>query len=78
MTYLSTLDDTQSELIGGGYRMPSSFDFTSIIAVSLNKVDQSATVTNKVISTPPTSWRGGGNLNAASIWTDLTQISTIG
>jgi hypothetical protein len=77
MTYLSTLDDTQSELIGGGYRMPSSFDFTSIIAVSLNKVEQTAYVTNTVMSTPP-SWRGGGNLNAASIWTDLTQISTIG
>jgi hypothetical protein len=78
MTYLSTLDDTQSELIGGGYRMPSSFDFTTIIGISLNTVNQTATVTNTVISTPPTSWRAGGNLNAASIWTDVAQLSSIG
>ena len=75
MTYLSMLDDSQSELIGGGL-----FDTTAILGISLTtlrqtyNVNQNNTVNNTVRSAPSFF---GAPLVAASITNSLSNISLI-
>ena len=88
MTYLSTLDDCQSELIGGGAAtlptlgsMPfGGGDTTTILGISLTSLKQTYNVTqsNKVtnyVATSPSFF--GAPLNAASIWNSVGNTSLI-
>jgi hypothetical protein len=78
MTYLSLLDDSQSEMIGGGWGLG---DTTSIIGISLTavtqtyNVDQFNSAVNTVVSQPSFF---GAPLVAASITNSLSNIALIG
>ena len=78
MTYLSMLDDTQSEMIGGGWGLG---DTTTIVGISLTSlrqtynVSQFNTATNNVVSAPSFL---GAPLVAASITNSLSNIALIG
>jgi hypothetical protein len=90
MTYLSTLDDSASEIIGGGFGFG---DRTFILGISLTSlyqrydIAQGNTVTNNV-QTPAmgsgSGWsRGGGSgggspLYAASVYNSLQNIALVG
>ncbi len=90
MTYLSTLDDSASEIIGGGFGLG---DTNAIIGISLTslrqsyKIIQKNDVTNNV-QTPAmgsgSGWpRGGGSgggspLYAASVYNALQNIALVG
>jgi hypothetical protein len=83
MTYLSTLDDCQTELIGGGFAYTpfGGGDTTTIVGISLNLLKQSYDVkqvnkvTNYVVTAPSLF---GAPLNAASIWNNVGNTSLIG
>jgi hypothetical protein len=78
MTYLSVLDDSQSEMIGGGWGLG---DTTSIIGISLTSLTQSYnvqqynTAVNNVVSAPAFL---ASPLVAASITNSLSNIALIG
>ena len=78
MTYLSVLDDSQSEMIGGGWGLG---DTTSIIGISLTALTQTYNVNqfnqavNTVVSEPSFF---GAPLVAASITNSLSNIALIG
>jgi hypothetical protein len=78
MTYLSMLDDTQSEMIGGGLGFGTT---TTIVGISLTSLRQTYNVnqfnaaTNNVVSAPAFL---GAPLVAASITNSLSNIALIG
>ena len=78
MTYLSMLDDTQTEMICGGWGLG---DTTTIVGISLTSLRQTYNVnqfnaaTNNVVSAPSFL---GAPLVAASITNSLSNISLIG
>jgi hypothetical protein len=78
MTYLSMLDETQSEMIGGGLGFGTS---TTIVGISLTSLRQTYNVnqfnaaTNNVVSAPSFL---GAPLVAASITNSLSNIALIG
>jgi hypothetical protein len=77
MTYLSLLDDSQAEMIGGGWGLG---DTTSIIGISLTSLTQSYNVNqlnsavNNVVSAPAFL---ASPLVAASITNSLSNIALI-
>ena len=88
MTYLSTLEDSQSELIGGGYASLPSYgsrpygggDTTTILGISLTSLKQTynvsqANVVTNTVTTSPSFF--GAPLNAASIWNSVGNTSLI-
>ena len=78
MTCLSMLDDSQSEMIGGGFGFG---DTTTIVGISLTSlrqtynVSQFNAVSNNVVSAPAFL---GAPLVAASITNSLSNIALIG
>jgi hypothetical protein len=78
MTYLSMLDDSQSEMIGGGLGFGTT---TTVVGISLTSLRQTYNVnqfnkaTNNVVSAPSFL---GAPLVAASITNSLSNISLIG
>jgi hypothetical protein len=78
MTYLSMLDDSQTELIGGGFGLG---DTTTVVGISLTSLKQTYnvkqfnSVANNVVSAP--SFKGAP-LVAASITNSLSNIALIG
>ena len=86
MTYLSALDDSTSEMIGGGF---GSGDRTFVLGISLTSlyqrydINQGNQVTNNVQAPPmgsgsPWSRGGGSPLYAASVYNALQNIAIVG